>query len=106
MDQAVSATRTEQQHKTRGFERHAALDLARLYDWKGRSTDAHALLASVLEGFCPPRNFARLNKRKRCSSRGRYEPVDETCNLGVATTLDGTIINMRRFRDEVMAKVP
>jgi hypothetical protein len=31
--------------------------------------------------------------------------MSETRDFGVATTLDGTIDSMRRFRDEVMAKV-
>jgi hypothetical protein len=31
--------------------------------------------------------------------------MSETRELGVVTTLDGTIDSMQRFRDEVMAKV-
>jgi len=40
-----------QQQKARSFELRAALSLAKLYQRSNRPADAHAVLASALEGF-------------------------------------------------------
>jgi predicted ATPase len=49
-----------QAQKARSLELRAALSLARLYNSTGRSADAHALLASVLEGFSPTPEFPEI----------------------------------------------
>jgi hypothetical protein len=42
---------TSQQQKARTFELRAALSLAKLYQRSNHPADAHAVLASALEGF-------------------------------------------------------
>jgi len=49
-----------QQQKARSFELRAALDLARLYNSRSRSADAHAVLASALRGFSPTSEFPEI----------------------------------------------
>ncbi len=51
-----------QQQKARSFELRAALSLARLYTSTSRSTDAHVLLASALEGFSPTPEFPEIEE--------------------------------------------
>jgi hypothetical protein len=51
--------------KTRSLELRAVLDFARLYGSTSRSADAHASLASALEGFRRHPNFPRSKRRKR-----------------------------------------
>ena len=60
-EEALRATiAIAQQQKARSFELRAALDLARLYSSTSRSADAHALLASALEGFSPTPEFPEI----------------------------------------------
>jgi predicted ATPase len=49
-----------QQQKARSFELRAALSLAKLYQSTGRPTDAHAVLASALNGFSPTPEFPEI----------------------------------------------
>jgi predicted ATPase len=53
-----------QTQKARSFELLTALDLARLYNFTGRPTDAHALLASALEGFSPTPEFPEIEEAR------------------------------------------
>jgi len=46
-----------QSQKARSFELRAALSLAKLYRAANRDADAHAVLAPVVEGFPPTRQF-------------------------------------------------
>jgi class 3 adenylate cyclase/predicted ATPase len=59
-DAFLTAIAIAQQQKARSFELRAALDLARLYNSRGRSADAHALLASALRGFSPTPEFPEI----------------------------------------------
>jgi class 3 adenylate cyclase/predicted ATPase len=52
-DAFLTAIAIAQQQKARSFELRAALHLARLYNSTSRSADAHAVLASALQGFSP-----------------------------------------------------
>jgi class 3 adenylate cyclase/predicted ATPase len=56
----LTAIAVAQQQKARSFELRAALDLAQLYHSVGRSVEAHALLASALEGFAPTPEFPEI----------------------------------------------
>jgi predicted ATPase len=49
-----------QQQKARSFEIRAALSLAKLYQSTGRPADAHAVLASALEGFTATPEFPEV----------------------------------------------
>jgi predicted ATPase len=46
--------------KARSFELRAALALAKLYQSNDRPADAHAVLASALEGFSPTPEFPEI----------------------------------------------
>jgi predicted ATPase len=59
-DAFLTAITIAQQQKARSFELRAALDLARLYNSTSRSADAHALLASALNGFSPTPEFPEI----------------------------------------------
>jgi predicted ATPase len=56
----LSAIAIAQQQKARSFELRAALHLARLYNSTRRSADAHAVLASALNGFSPTPEFPEI----------------------------------------------
>jgi predicted ATPase len=58
----LTAIAVARQQKARSLELRAALGLARLYNSTSRSTDAHALLASVLEGFSPTPEFPEIEE--------------------------------------------
>jgi len=47
------AAKIAQHQQTRTFELRAALSLAKLYHSRDRPADAHAVLASALDGFSP-----------------------------------------------------
>jgi predicted ATPase len=49
-----------QSQKARSFELRAALSLAKLYRAANRDADAHAVLASTVEGFPPTQQFPEL----------------------------------------------
>jgi len=51
-----------QSQKARSFELRAALSLAKLYRAANRDADAHAVLATAVEGFPPTRQFPELNE--------------------------------------------
>jgi predicted ATPase len=51
-----------QSQKARSFELRAALSLAKLYRAANRDADAHAVLAPVVEGFPPTRQFPELSE--------------------------------------------
>ena len=51
-----------QSQKARSFELRAALSLAKLYRAANRDVDAHAVLASAVEGFPPTRQFPELTE--------------------------------------------
>ena len=56
----TAAIAIAQQQNARSFELRAALDLARLYTSTSRPADAHALLASALEGFSSTPEFPEI----------------------------------------------
>jgi predicted ATPase len=56
----LTAIAIAQQQKARSFELRAALSLAKLYQSNGRPADAHAVLASALEGFSPTPEFPEI----------------------------------------------
>jgi class 3 adenylate cyclase/predicted ATPase len=56
----LTAIAVAQQQKARSFELRAALHLARLYNSTSRSADAHAVLASALDGFSPTPEFPEI----------------------------------------------
>jgi predicted ATPase len=58
----LTAIAVAQAQRARSLELRAALDLARLYNSTGRSADAHALLASALEGFSPTPDFLEIEE--------------------------------------------
>jgi predicted ATPase len=51
-----------QSQKARSFELRAALSLAKLYRAADRDADAHAVLASAVEGFPPTQQFPELTE--------------------------------------------
>jgi predicted ATPase len=55
-----TAVATARQHGTRAFELRAALSLAKLYRSIGRLIEAHAVLASALEGFSPTHEIPEI----------------------------------------------
>jgi predicted ATPase len=59
-DAFLTAIAIGQQQKARSFELRAALHLARLYNSTSCSADAHALLASALEGFSTAAEFPEI----------------------------------------------
>jgi adenylate cyclase len=59
-DAFLTAIAIAQQQKARSFELRAALSLAKLYHSTDRSADAHALLASALNGFSPTPEFPEI----------------------------------------------
>jgi class 3 adenylate cyclase/predicted ATPase len=61
-DAFVTAITIAQQQKARSFELRAALSLAKLYHATDRRADAHALLASALEGFSPTPEFPEIEQ--------------------------------------------
>jgi class 3 adenylate cyclase/predicted ATPase len=56
----LTAIAIARQQKAKSFELRAALALARLYQSSGRAVDAHAVLASALEGFAPTPEFPEI----------------------------------------------
>ena len=56
----LTAVAIAQQQKARSFELRAALSLAKLYQSTGRPADAHAVLASALEGFARTPEFPQI----------------------------------------------
>jgi predicted ATPase len=61
-DAFLSAIAIAQQQKARSFELRATLSLARLYHSTDRPADAHAVLASALEGFSPTPEFPEIEQ--------------------------------------------
>jgi predicted ATPase len=57
-----TAIAVAQQQKARSFELRASLALAKLYRAANRDADAHAVLASAVEGFPPTRQFPELTE--------------------------------------------
>jgi predicted ATPase len=55
-----TAIAVAQSQKARSFELRAALALARLYRAADHGADAHAALASAVEGFPPTQQFPEL----------------------------------------------
>jgi predicted ATPase len=61
-DAFLTAVAIAQQQKARSFGLRAALSLAKLYHSMGRPADAHALIASALEGFSPTPQFPEIEQ--------------------------------------------
>jgi tetratricopeptide (TPR) repeat protein len=59
-DALLTAIVIAQQQKARSFELRAALSLAKLYQSRDRTADAHAVLASALKGFSPTPEFPEI----------------------------------------------
>jgi class 3 adenylate cyclase/predicted ATPase len=59
-DALRAAIAIAQHQKARSFELRAALSLAKLYHSTDRPADAHAVLASALEGFSPTLEFPEI----------------------------------------------
>jgi class 3 adenylate cyclase/predicted ATPase len=59
-DAFLAAIAVAQQQKARSFELRAALSLAKLYHSTDRPADAHAVLASALNGFSPTPEFPEI----------------------------------------------
>jgi adenylate cyclase len=59
-DAFLTAIAIAQQQKARSFELRAALSLAKLYHSRDRPADAHAVLASALNGFSPTPEFPEI----------------------------------------------
>jgi len=59
-DAFLTAIAIAQQQKARSFELRAALSLAQLYHSTDRPADAHAVLASALNGFSPTPEFPEI----------------------------------------------
>jgi class 3 adenylate cyclase/predicted ATPase len=58
----LAAIAIAQEQKPRSFELRAALSLAKLYQSTNRPADAHAVLASALEGFAPTPEFPEIEE--------------------------------------------
>jgi predicted ATPase len=58
----LTAIAVAQRQKARSFALRAALELAKLYQSTDRAADAHAILASALEGFAPTPEFPEIAK--------------------------------------------
>jgi predicted ATPase len=61
-DAFLTAIAIAQQQKARSFELRAAFSLAKLYHSTDRPADAHAVLASALEGFSPTPEFPEIEQ--------------------------------------------
>jgi predicted ATPase len=59
-DALLTAIGVAQQQKARSLELRGALSLAKLYHSTDRRANAHAVLASALEGFAPTREFSEI----------------------------------------------
>jgi len=59
-DALLTAVAIAQQQNARSFELRAALSLAKLYHSTDRPADAHAVLASALNGFSPTPEFPEI----------------------------------------------
>jgi predicted ATPase len=57
-----SAIAIARRQKARSFELRAALSLAKLCQSTGRPAEAHAVLASALEGFAPTQEFPEIEE--------------------------------------------
>jgi adenylate cyclase len=67
-DAFLTAIAIAQQQKSRSFELRAALSLAKLYHSTDRPADAHAVLASALEGFSPTPEFPEIAEAQKLLS--------------------------------------
>jgi class 3 adenylate cyclase/predicted ATPase len=65
----LAAIAVAKQQGARSFELRAALSLAKLYRSTGRSADAHAVLASALEGFSPTPEMPEIAEAMLLSAR-------------------------------------
>jgi predicted ATPase len=61
-DAFLTAIAVAKQQGARSFQLRAALSLAKLYRATGRGADAHAVLASALEGFAPTQEFPQIEE--------------------------------------------
>jgi len=59
------AVKIAQHQQTRTFELRAALPLAKLYHSTDRPADAHAVLASALDGFAPAPEFPEIAEAQK-----------------------------------------
>ena len=64
-DTFLTAVAIAQQQKAKSFELQAALSLAKLYQSTGRPADAHAVLATAIEGFTPTPEFPEIEQAQR-----------------------------------------
>jgi predicted ATPase len=58
----VTSTTIAQSQKARSFELRAAVSLAKLYHTANRDADAHAVLASAVEGLPLTEQFSELTE--------------------------------------------
>jgi predicted ATPase len=58
----LTAIAVAREQKARSFELRAALSLAKLYQSSKRAADAHAVLATALEGFAPTPEFPEIEE--------------------------------------------
>jgi hypothetical protein len=56
----LAAIAVARHQKARSFELRAALALAKLYQFTGRTADAHAVLGAALEDFAPTPEFPEI----------------------------------------------
>jgi predicted ATPase len=73
-----AAIATAQSQKARSFELRASLSLAKLYRAANRDADAHAVLAPVVEGFPPTRQFPELAEAQTLLAA--LAQSDKVCN--------------------------
>src|SRR5215471_1345735 len=79
-DAFLTAIAVAQQQTARSFELRAALSLAKLYHSTDRRADAHAVLASALNGFSPTPEFPEIAEAQTLLAALTSEPT--TFGLG------------------------
>jgi predicted ATPase len=65
----LTAIAVARHQATRSFELRAALALAKLFQSTGRAAEAHAVLASALEGFSPTPEMPKIAEAQALLSR-------------------------------------
>jgi class 3 adenylate cyclase/predicted ATPase len=78
----LTAIAIAQQQKAKSFELRAALSLAKLYQSTDRAAEAHAVLASALEGFSPTPEFPEIAEAKALLAA--IAPTDEVKSAATA----------------------
>jgi hypothetical protein len=80
------AVKIAQHQQTRTFELRAVLSLAKLYHSTDRPADAHAVLASALDGSSPTPEFPETAEAQTLlTALARHEPIEGALDFTLGT---------------------